>query len=213
MLLKSPYYIAIEGVIGAGKTSLARKLGEKLDAMLVLEQPEDNPFLTDFYQERKRYAFQTQLFFLLSRFKQQEEFPQPDLFHRRIVADYIFQKDKIFASINLEEREFLLYEKIVMLMEPQIAKPDVVVYLQSSSSRLMKNIRIRSRAYEKEMTEEYIEELNEAYNRFFFAYKATPLLVVNTERLDFVKKEEQFERLFQAIMSPEPGTRYYNPQV
>jgi len=209
--MKTPYYIAIEGVIGAGKTSLASKLGEKLDAMLMLEQAEDNPFLADFYKDRRRYAFQTQLFFLLSRFKQQEEFPHPDLFHRRIVADYIFQKDKIFASINLDEREFLLYEKVVSLMEPRLVKPDIVVYLQSSPARLMKNIRIRSRVYEKEMTEEYIEELNEAYNRFFFAFTATPLLVVNMERIDFLKDEAQFERLFNAIMNAEPGTRYYNP--
>ena len=209
--MNQPYYIAVEGVIGAGKTSLAKLLGEQLNALLVLEQPEENPFLADFYKDRIRFAFQTQLFFLLSRFKQQEEFPQPDLFHRRVIADYIFHKDKIFASINLDEREFGLYEKVLAIMEPQIPKPDLVIYLQSSPQRLLKNICIRNRSYEKEIEEKYIVELTEAYNRFFFAYRATPLLVVNSEKIDFVNNEEHFSDLFKTITSPIQGIQYYNP--
>ena len=209
--MNQPYYIAVEGVIGAGKTSLAKLLGEQLNAMLVLEQPEENPFLSDFYKDRRRFAFQTQLFFLLSRFNQQEEFPQPDLFHRRIIADYIFHKDKIFASINLDEREFSLYEKVLSLMEPRIPKPDLVIYLQSSPQRLLKNIRIRNRSYEKEIEEKYIAELTEAYNRFFFAYRSTPLLVVNTEKIDFVNNPDHFKDLFKTIISPIQGIQFYNP--
>ena len=213
MDLNQPYYIAIEGVIGAGKTSLAKKLAEKLNALLVLEQPDENPFLTDFYKDRSKYAFQTQLFFLLSRFKQQEDFPEPDLFHKNTVADYLFHKDRIFASLNLDEREYRLYDKIVEIMEPQIPMPDLVVYLQSSPNRLLKNIRIRNRSYEKEMSEDYINDLNEAYNRFFFTYRSTPLLVVNSEKLDFVKNDQHFEDLLKTILGPVHGTRYYNPIV
>ena len=211
--MDQPYYIAVEGVIGAGKTSLAEMLAERLHALLVLEQPDDNPFLTDFYKDRAKYAFQTQLFFLLSRYKQQEEFPQPDLFHKKVISDYIFHKDRIFASLNLDAREYRMYEKIVEIMEPRIPKPDLVVYLQSSPNRLLKNIRIRNRSYEKSISEEYIDELNEAYNRFFFNYRSTPLLVVNSEKIDFVKNEEHFDDLLKAILSPVQGTRYYNPVV
>ena len=211
--MDQPYYIAVEGVIGAGKTSLAEMLAERLHALLVLEQPDDNPFLTDFYKDRAKYAFQTQLFFLLSRYKQQEEFPQPDLFHKKVISDYIFHKDRIFASLNLDAREYRMYEKIVEIMEPRIPKPDLVVYLQSSPNLLLKNIRIRNRSYEKSISEEYIDELNEAYNRFFFNYRSTPLLVVNSEKIDFVKNEEHFDDLLKAILSPVQGTRYYNPVV
>ena len=151
--MDQPYYIAVEGVIGAGKTSLAEMLAERLHALLVLEQPDDNPFLTDFYKDRAKYAFQTQLFFLLSRYKQQEEFPQPDLFHKKVISDYIFHKDRIFASLNLDAREYRMYEKIVEIMEPRIPKPDLVVYLQSSPNRLLKNIRIRNRSYEKSISD------------------------------------------------------------
>ena len=211
--MEYPYYIAIEGVIGAGKTSLAELLAERLNAMLILEQPDENPFLKDFYLDRKKYAFQTQLFFLISRYKQQEEFPQPDLFHGKIVADYIFAKDKIFASINLDDREYRLYEKVVELMESRIPIPDLVIYLQCSPGRLMKNIRIRNRSYEKEMPEDYITELNEAYNRFFFNYRSTPLLVVNAEKLNFVDNKEHFEDLMQTLLEPVKGIKYYNPLV
>lgn len=211
--MEQPYYIAIEGVIGAGKTTLAKLLAERMTGLLLLEKPEDNPFLPDFYREAKRYAFQTQLYFLISRYKHQSDFPKPDLFHKTVIADYIFAKDRIFAALNLDDREFELYSKVVEIMEPQIAVPDLVVYLQSSPRRLIKNIRIRSRVYERQISEEYINELNEAYNRFFWNYDASPLLVVNADNIDFVEKEEQLNNLVETISQPMKGTQYYNPTV
>ncbi len=206
-------YIAIEGVIGVGKTSLTHLLAERLNGREVLENPEENPFLEDFYRDPAAYAFQTQIFFLLSRYKQQKEFPQQDLFHPTTIADYLFAKDKIFAHINLSENELVLYDHIIELMEPGIPKPDLVIYLQSSTDRLMKNIKIRGRDYEKPMTEEYIRTLNEAYNHFFFNYHETPLLVVNSSRIDFVNKEKDLENLIDVITRPISGISYYNPET
>ena len=206
-------YIAIEGVIGVGKTSLAHLFAEHLNGRLVLENPEENPFLEDFYRNPAAYAFQTQIFFLLSRYKQQKEFPQQDLFHPVTIADYLFAKDKIFAHINLSENELVLYDHIIELMEPGIPKPDLVIYLQSSTDRLMKNIKIRGRDYEKPMTEEYIRTLNEAYNHFFFNYHETPLLVVNSSRIDFVNKQKDLENLIDVIARPISGISYYNPET
>jgi deoxyguanosine kinase len=205
-------YIAIEGVIGVGKTSLAKLLAERMEGRLVLEKPEENPFLEDFYRDQNRFAFQTQIFFLLSRYQQQVDFPQQDLFHPVIISDYLFAKDKIFAHINLSEHELLLYDRILELMEPRIPKPDLVIYLQSNTDRLMKNIRIRSRSYEKPMSEEYIRTLNEAYNHFFFHYNDTPLLVVNATRIDFVNNKKDFEDLIDIILRPITGISYYNPE-
>jgi deoxyadenosine/deoxycytidine kinase len=204
-------YIAIEGVIGVGKTSLAELLSEKLNGRLVLENPEDNPFLDQFYKDPRHYAFQTQLFFLLSRFKQQQEFPEPDFFHRLVVADYLFAKDRIFAYINLSEAEITLYEKVMALMEVRIKKPDLVVYLQSSTERLMRNIRQRNRPYEKEISEDYLRTLNEAYNHFFFHYEETPLLIVNATAIDYVGNAEHLATLITEIHREQTGTRYYNP--
>lgn len=206
-------YIAIEGVIGVGKTSLAHLLADHLNGRLVLEKPEENPFLEDFYRNPSAYAFQTQIFFLLSRYKQQKEFPQQDLFHPVTIADYLFAKDKIFAHINLSENELVLYDHIIELMEPSITRPDLVIYLQSSTDRLMKNIKIRGRDYEKPMTEEYIRTLNEAYNHFFFNYHETPLLVVNSSRIDFVNKQKDLENLIDVITRPISGISYYNPET
>ncbi len=206
-------YIAIEGVIGVGKTSLTNLLAERMNARLVLENPEENPFLQDFYRDQAAYAFQTQIFFLLSRYKQQKEFPQQDLFHPITIADYLFAKDKIFAHITLSENELVLYHHIMELMESGIPKPDIVIYLQSSTDRLMKNIKIRGRDYEKPMTEEYIRTLNEAYNHFFFNYHDTPLLVVNSSRIDFVNKEKDLENLIEVITRPISGISYYNPET
>ncbi|MBU0509443.1 deoxynucleoside kinase, partial [bacterium] len=184
--MNGPRYIAIEGVIGVGKTSLATLLTERLNGRLVLEKPEENPFLENFYQDPRHYAFQTQLFFLLSRFRQQQEVPEPDLFHPVVIADYLFAKDRIFAYINLSEAEIALYEKVMALLEVRLRKPELVVYLQSSTERLMKNIRMRNRSYERDMSESYIRTLNEAYNHFFFHYDETPLLIVNATAIDYV---------------------------
>jgi len=205
-------YIAVEGVIGAGKTTLATMLGETINANVVLERFEENPFLKDFYREPERYAFQTQIFFLLSRYKQQRELFQADLFHRFLVTDYIFEKDKIFAYLNLAADELKLYETLVASIEHNIPTPDLVVYLQSGVPRLMGNIRHRGRAYEANMPETYIRDLNEAYNYFFFRYKSTPLLIVNSVELDFVEDEGQYEELVREIFRPNrAGVAYYNP--
>lgn len=204
-------YLAIEGVIGAGKTSLSHRIAERFGARVLLEQHEENPFLSDFYRDQKRYAFQTQMFFLLSRYRQQQDLPQKDLFHDLLVADYIFAKDRIFASLTLEEREMVLYDKVARLLERDILKPDLVVYLQMSTERLMANIKLRNRPYEKNMDEEYIRTLNEAYNHFFFNYTDTPLLVINATKIDFVKREEDFEDLVAQLSRPISGVQYYSP--
>jgi deoxyguanosine kinase len=209
--MNGPRYIAVEGVIGVGKTSLANLLAERMNARLVLENPEENPFLDQFYKDPRHYAFQTQLFFLLSRFKQQQELPEPDLFHPLVVADYLFAKDRIFAYINLSEAEITLYEKVMTLLELRVKKPDLVVYLQSSTERLMRNIRQRNRPYEKDISEAYLRTLNEAYNHFFFHYDDTPLMIVNATAIDYVNNPAHLEALIQEMGRDEIGTRYYNP--
>ena len=204
-------YLVIEGVIGAGKTSLARMLAERLQAQLVLEEVEENPFLKDFYRDRARFAFQTQMHFLFSRYQQQRSLRQTELFSERLVADYLFQKDRIFARLNLSERELALYERLVAWLELDVLKPDIVVYLQASPDTLMERIARRGRPYEKDMEREYIRELNEAYNHFFFHYADVPLLVVNTNAIDFVNHPEDFEDLLRRIESHHQGTVYYAP--
>ncbi len=205
-------YIAIEGVIGVGKTSLAKKLSERLNAKLILENFEDNPFLEKFYNDPVSYAFHTQMYFLMSRYKQLQEIKQIDLFHEYYVADYIFEKDKIFAYLNLQDDELKLYEKIVSLIERTIVVPDLIIYLQSNLERLMQNIRHRDRDIEKEIKESYIKDLNEGYNYFFFRYKATKVMIVNSAEIDFVNNEKDFENLIAEILKPEHSAiEYYNP--
>ncbi len=206
-------YISIEGVIGAGKTSLARKLKERLNAELILEQFEVNPFLEKFYGDRKRYAFQTQMFFLINRFKQQQELNQENLFTEYIVCDYLFEKDKVFAYLNLSGEELKLYETIFPLLSRNLRKPDLVVYLQSSIDRLMYNIKRRNRKIERNLTINYIEELSESYNHFFFRYNETPLLIVNSSEIDFVNSDDDFEELFKQIFREDRGfTEYFKPE-
>jgi len=209
--MNSIYYIAIEGVIGVGKTSLAKIISKKLSAKLLLEKPEENPFLDDFYRDTERYAFQTQIFFLLSRYRQQMELKQADLFSKLIVSDYMFQKDKLFASINLNEKEFSLYNNLYRLLEKNILKPDLVIYLQASVNRLMQNIKTRGRSYEKYIEPEYIESLIHVYNEFFFMYYDSPLLIINTEEIDFVNNENDLNDILKVINTPFEGTKYYKP--
>ena len=204
-------YIVIEGVIGAGKTSLARLMSERLQAKLVLEEVEENPFLKDFYRNRTRYAFQTQMHFLFSRYQQQRNLRQMDLFSERMVSDYLFAKDRIFAGLNLQERELALYERLVGWLELDVVRPDIVVYLQASTDTLMERISKRNRSFERDMDRGYIERLNEAYNHYFFHYHDSPLLVVNTNRIDFVNQPDDFEDLMQRILSHRQGTLYYTP--
>lgn len=206
-------YIAIEGVIGAGKTTLAKMITERLDAKFVLEKFEENPFLPKFYEDPEHYAFQTQIFFLLSRYKQQQELFQGDLFHNVLVSDYIFDKDKIFAYLTLQDDELKLYESLIGTIEKNIPTPDLVVYLQSSVERLMSNIKRRGRSYEENMSEEYIKDLNDAYNYFFFRYKAAPLLIINAAEIDFVNDPDDFEDLLRQILRTDKApVEYYNPK-
>ena len=204
-------YVAIEGVIGAGKTTLASMLAKEWGAHLKLEVVEENPFLAQFYQDMRGYAFQTQLFFLLSRHRQQSELKQFDLFMERVVSDYLFAKDRIFANITLDDNELALYKRLADLLEREVPKPDIVVYLQASVESLMGRIRKRGREFERDMSSEYIETLNEAYNYFFFHYTDTPLIVVNTDDINFVESTADFEELAREIEEHDTGTTYYVP--
>lgn len=202
-------YISIEGSIGAGKTSLAQLLAERAKARLVLERLEENPFLPKFYADRAKYAFQSQLFFLLNRYSQQRELLQQDLFYDCIICDYLFARDRIFAYLNLNEDELLLYEHIYEFLDEAIPKPDLVVYLQASTDILMERIKRRGRDYEKRISQEYVRELNERYNSFFFHYSQTPLLVVNTDNLDFIHDERDLMELAGKIQRMKAGKEYY----
>ena len=209
--MKTSYYVAIEGCIGVGKTSLAKLLTERLEAKLILEKFEDNPFLSDFYQNPERHAFQTQLFFLLSRYRQQIDLQQTDLFYKCIVSDYIFAKDRLFATLNLSEKEISLYDSVASLLEKNITFPNLVIFLQSDTDRLMENIRKRGRNYEKQMDWKYIDSLNQVYNEYFFRYDKSPLMIINTNDIDFVNNKNDLEEVLNFIRKPIQGVKYYNP--
>jgi len=206
-------YIATEGVIGAGKSSLANKLANTLGAAVIYEQFEKNPFLEDFYNDPERFAFQTQIFFLINRYRQQQEFVQMDLFHSSLVCDYIFAKDRIFATLNLNDKELKLYDAIAKMMEKEIIKPDLVIYLQASTARLVENIRKRNRIYERNISSEYIQALNDLYNTYFFHYSETSLLVINTDEIDFINNENDYHNILYEINRHNKGTKYYVPQI
>jgi deoxyguanosine kinase len=204
-------YIVIEGPIGVGKTSLAMLLAKEFNARCILEKPEENPFLPHFYQDRKKYAFQTQIFFLLNRFQQQKEISQLDLFNQITLCDYLFAKDRIFASLNLDDHELALYEQIFQLLNGQIPSPDLVIFLQARPEVLLHRIKSRNVTYEKEIDLEYLKTLTEGYNYYFFHYDQTPLLVVNTSEIDFVNRKEDFDQLVREIKQMKKGTWYFIP--
>ena len=210
--MRSARYIVTEGPVGVGKTSLTSLLAEELGARLILEQAEENPFLTQFYKDPARYRFQTQMFFLLSRFSQQQEMAQPDLFTRITISDYLFDKDRIFAYLNLDENELALYEQFYRILEPKIVQPDLVIFLQADTDTLLRRIKQRGRSFEKEIGLDYIAAVNEAYNQFFFRYTDTPLLVINTSDIDFVHRRKDLDDLLKQILGMKQGTQYYVPR-
>jgi deoxyadenosine/deoxycytidine kinase len=204
--------ITIEGVIGVGKTTLARQMAERLQAEIHLEEVEENPFLPQFYSDPPRWAFQTQLFFLLSRYRQLQPLAQQSLFAETTVTDYLFAKDRIFASVNLTEEEWGLYQQVYDLLDPQIFKPDLVIFLQADVGVLLERITRRGREYEKPIRRDYLRELIEAYNRFFFHYDASPILVVQTGEIDFAHNPADFDDLMQQVGQMKQGRIYYHPR-
>ena len=204
------HHIAIEGPIGVGKTSLVKRLAQKFDAHVVMENVE-NPFLKDFYEEKAGAAFRTQLFFLLNRYQQQVELAQRNLFQQLTISDYVFAKDKLFAYLNLTDSELIVYERLYGMLEPQVRKQDMVIYLHASTEVLLSRIRGRKRDYESEISPEYINQVNEAYNHYFFHYKESPLLVIDTSQIDFVHEAADLDDLVQRIRSMDRGVQYYNP--
>ena len=209
--MRNLYYIAIEGPIGVGKTSLAQLLSKELGARLVLEDFEDNPFLPDFYNDPERFGFQTQLFFLLQRYRQQQDLRQVDMFQKLLITDYMFVKDRLFASLNLGDKEMHLYDTVASLLERNIIRPDIVIYLQADTDILMKNIEKRGRNMEKNVTWEYIDALNQVYTEYFFRYQDTPLVIINTNNIDFVENENDLKEVIDYIRQPVSGTKFFNP--
>jgi deoxyadenosine/deoxycytidine kinase len=204
-------YIAIEGAIGVGKTSLARILGEALSAEILLEVFEENPFLSDFYTDRARYAFQTQIFFLLSRYRQQHRVIANTIRTSPLVSDYLFAKDWLFAHLNLVGDELAMYERVHAILGEQIPTPYLVVYLKASTDTLMRRIAFRDRAYERQMSPEYIEALRLAYERFFSEYTATQVLAIDTEDLDFVHDNAARAEIVSRMKSAIRGNAYQLP--
>ena len=204
-------YIAIEGPIGVGKTSLAEILARKLNARLVLEEVDENPFLDKFYRDMGSVAFQTQLWFLISRFRQQEQLRQSYLFRSTLVTDYIFHKDSVFANVVLDDEELRIYEKLNMMLSASVALPDRIVFLQATNDVLVERVKMRGRDFEREIDPEYLEEINKAYNYFIYHYHDSPALVVNTSNIDFVHSGADLDDLVDHLAALETGKEYYTP--
>ncbi len=194
-----------------GKTSLAKILASEFQARSVFEKVDDNPFLPKFYEDRQTHAFQNQIFFLLSRYQQQRILSQPELFNQNTVGDYLFAKDKIFASLTLNNEELRLYQQVYELFDARIPKPDLVVYLQARPEVLYKRMKKRDKSYERDVTLEYLKEVSQAYNQFFFHYDESPLLVVNTSEIDFVASSKDLADLIKEINNMGSGTQHYIP--
>ncbi len=201
-------YLAVDGPIGVGKTTLVDRLVRRFEAVKVLEDVE-NPFLPDFYQDRPGAAFQTQMYFLLSRYKQQQDIVQQELFQRLVISDYTFQKDRIFAYLTLGDDELAAYDKLYVTLEPQVPVPDLVLYLTADVDTCMARIRKRARGMEREISEDYMAELIDAYNHYFHYYDRSPLLVVDTRHLNLVGKGEDFDELIDQLKRPIRGSEYF----
>ena len=204
------HYVAVDGPIGVGKTTLVELLARRYEGVKILEDV-DNPFLPDFYQDRPGAAFQTELYFLLSRYKQQQEIAQRELFDKLLVADYTFQKNRIFAYLNLSDDELMLFDKLFALLEPQVPVPDLVIHLVADVGTCVERIRRRSRSFEKAISEEYLSELIDAYNHYYHYYDRSPLLVVDTRHLNFPQRPEDFDELLHRLAKPIKGTEYFQP--
>ena len=204
-------YIVVEGPIGAGKTGISEALAKEMSARLVREEVEENPFLVRFYKDQRSFAFQTQLYFLLSRYRQQQELVQQDLFRKVTVSDYLFAKDRLFAYLTLDEDELKLYERMHGLLNERTPKPDLVIYLQASVETLMDRIRARGRPYERAISREYLEDVVRAYNYFFFHFTGAPLVVVNTTETDLSHNQAQLKDLVKRLPEFRAGTHYFKP--
>jgi deoxyadenosine/deoxycytidine kinase len=207
-------YLAIEGPVGAGKAALAERFGAKLDATVVLDDTE-NPFLADFYAERPGAAFQAQLFFMLARHRQQVSLRQADLFSQITICDYLFDRDRIYAYLTLDDNELFIYQRLYDLLARDVPAPDLVLYLQTPTDVLRRRLRERAkrRPEQRALEDEYVRELNEAYNHFFFHYTATPLLVIETSHLDLAWGDEAVDDLIRQLRGMGQGTRYYVPRI
>jgi deoxyguanosine kinase len=203
-------YLVVEGPIGAGKTSLARRLGARLGAELLLEQPAENPFLARFYQDMARYALQTQLFFLFQRAKQIEPLAQTDMFKRPTVSDFLLDKDPLFAQVTLSGDEYALYQRIYEALRPHAPAPDLVVYLQAQPAILVERVRRRAAPFERGISDDYLAVLAESYARFFYHYDASPVLIVNSENINFVEREADFELLVEKIRGMKSRREFFN---
>ena len=203
-------HIVVEGPIGCGKTSLAKRLAQRLNANVILEDPSANPFLALFYRDMRRYALPTQLFFLFQRVQQLEGIRQPDLFEKPIVADFTLAKDPLFARLTLDDAEYQLYTKIYEHVKPQVPVPDLVIYLQASIETLVHRLRKRGNPIESGINEDYLRTLSEAYTRYFYNYADSPLLIVNSERLNFVDNREHFDMLIERMTAMRGGREFFN---
>jgi deoxyguanosine kinase len=212
ILLKRRTYIAVEGPIGVGKTTLAQVLGKELNARLILEDADNNPFLPRFYEDPDKYAFPAQLYFLLTRYNQQRELSQQDLFAQMTVADYLFSKDRIFANLNLSPDELKLYEGVYDLLNAEMAKPDLVVYVRARVEVLADRLRKRNRDFERDISFEYLERVSAAYRDFFFYFDEAPLLVVDTSDIDFVANPDDLADLVREINNAGEGTQHFVPR-
>jgi deoxyguanosine kinase len=204
--------IAVEGPIGVGKTTVVDRLVERLDANKVLEDWATNPFLHPFYDGKPGAAFQTELFFLLSRYRQQQQLLQRQLFSQVTLVDYVFEKSRLFAYLNLDDSELLIFDKLFALLSESVPKPDLVVFLQAPTEVLTRRVKTRGRAEESKLSEDYLAEVNRAYNHYFFHYAATPLLVVNTADVDFVNSSDDLDDLLKQVRGMGKGTQYYVPR-
>ena len=204
-------FISVEGVIGVGKTSLATLLSKALNGKVLLEEADENPFLPKFYEDPERFSFATQVFFLLSRYNSLKSIIHREIFSKVVISDYMFAKDRIFATVNLKENELNLYNKIYNLIEKDIPYPDLVIFLQADVETLIKRIKKRGRHYEMSISADYLKDLIESYNEFFFHYEKSPVLIVNTKNADFLMNREHLNGLIKEISQPLEGIRYFSP--